>query len=84
MSGSNGPTNKSRTKLSVTGIPTGHSVAIGNDKKIAMKGKHKGTSAAPKAPEGNTGKEFMATGTIGWTPMKSGKNKPKAGAVKWE
>ena len=49
-----------------------------------MKGKIKGTSAAPKVPEGNTGKEFIATGTIGWTPMKSGKNKPKAGAVKWE
>ena len=84
MTGSNGPTNKSGTNLPVTGIPTGHSVAIGKTKKIAMKGKQKGTSAAPKVPEGITGKEFIATGTIGWTPMKSGKNKPKAGAVKWE
>ena len=84
MSGSNGHPNKSGTNLPVIGIPTGHSVAIGNTKKIAMKGKQKGTSVAPKAPEGNTGKEFIATGTIGWTPIKSGKNKPKAGAVKWE
>ena len=84
MSGSNGRTNKGRTKVPVTGIPAGHSLAIGNTKKIAMKGKQKGTSAAPKVPEENTGKEFIATGTIGWTPIKSAKNEPKAGAVKWE